>query len=347
MMFGASRMVSGDFNGDGKTDVIGINQGNDLPPFLGDQSTLYLSTANGMRNATALLPQKVIFAHGGAVGDIDRDGDLDAIIFNINARDGYSIEILTNDGRGSMTFAKGSAPLPYQNLDYNPGSTWGTLADLNGDGALDLVVGRWHVSKRPSEVYLNDGRGSFSSSTPIALPATDVPFESVMQVTPTDVNGDGRLDLILSVTNGLATPTLPFYSVSRLQILVNQGKGVFSDETAIRISQSMPEKGWGKFVQSVDLNGDGANDILFYMEGAPGRKDYTRIYLNDGAGHYAPVATTVAGLASVVQNFAGGADPALVSYTHDGRSRSAQLSSHDLIQTPRALTKVAWETSNS
>ena len=59
------------------------------------------------------------------------------------------------------------APVSYQAAGYNPGNTWGALVDINGDGHADLILGTWSASSLPSEVYVNDGHGSFANATPI------------------------------------------------------------------------------------------------------------------------------------------------------------------------------------
>jgi hypothetical protein len=125
-----------------------------------------------------------------------------------------------------------------------------------------------------------------------------------MQVQPIDLNGDGRPDLILSVTNGGAAGTSDFYTVGYLQVLINDGGGHFHDETAVRLPQStQPNGGWIKFVQAIDLTGDGAADLVTQWWSPTGIT--TKIFLNDGAGKFSSVAQTIQGAATAIPNADG------------------------------------------
>jgi hypothetical protein len=299
-----ARILGGDFNRDGRTDVIGLDFGQDAPPFTGGQSELFLSAPGGrMVVATGNLPQVLLQTHGGTVGDINGDGNLDAVLFNLNAPGGRAIEILLGDGAGHFLESNQLAPASYQTVNRNPGNTWGALLDVNGDGSADLIAGTWNASSLPSEVYLNSG-GSFATATPLALPDSGVSFQSVLQVQPLDLNGDGRPDLIFSVTNGGTPGTSDFYTVGYMQFLINDGGGHFHDETAARLPQStQPDGGWIKFIQAIDLNGDNASDLVTQWWTSTGI--FTKVYLNDGSGHFSQLSQTIRGGATAIPNADG------------------------------------------
>ena len=112
------------------------------------------------------------------------------------------------------------------------------------------------------------------------------------------------LDFILSVTNGGTPGTNDFYTVGYLQFLINDGAGHFHDETAARLPQStLPTGGWIKFVQTIDLTGDGAADLVTQWWFPTGT--VTKIYLNDGAGDFTPVTQTITGEATAIPNADG------------------------------------------
>ena len=95
---------------------------------------------------------------------------------------------------------------------YLPGSGNATssvaVGDLNGDGALDLVLGNF---AQPSQVYLNDGRANFTA--PVSLPGSG---RYTYRVAVGDLNGDGTLDLVLG---NFAQPS---------QVYLNDGRGNFA-----------------------------------------------------------------------------------------------------------------------
>ena len=127
------------------------------------------------------------------------------------------------------------------------------MGDLNADGALDLVFGN---CGEPSQVYLNDGHGSF---TPTAAPLNPS-GDNTDSVTVGDLNGDGALDIVLG-NEGIS------------QVYLNDGHGTFPTATQINPTGNGT---WG--VGMGDLNGDGALDIVLGNYNQP-----SQIYLNHTA----------------------------------------------------------------
>ena len=297
----AARIVGGDFNRDGRTDVLVPDFGIDRPPFPGGQSEVILSNQKGsLVLATGNLPRKLNQTHGAITGDINKDGNLDAVLVNLNAVRGDAIEILIGDGTGHFVENNKLAPLLYQKVGWNPGNTWGALVDVDRDGSADLILGPGPDGQTPGQVYLNDGHGDFSKSKPITLPSTSIPTAPAQFIEPVDLNKDGRTDLILSLTNGVSG-TAEFYNVPYLQFLVNDGTGHFRDETAERLPQSATMKeGWIKFVQAVDVNHDGAMDLVtaWSLKKSPWME--TRIFLNDGLGNFQQMKDTISGTVTAI-----------------------------------------------
>ena len=112
-----------------------------------------------------------------AVGDLDRDGDLDLVTANNR---GDNISVLLNEGGG--TFAS--------QVNYSVGSSPNSVAvgDLDGDGDLDLVTDNW--SSNNVSVLLNQGDGTFASQ--VTYGVDRAPYS----VAVGDLDGDGGLDLV-------------------------------------------------------------------------------------------------------------------------------------------------------
>jgi hypothetical protein len=100
-----------------------------------------------------------------------------------------------NDGRGHFHKAVGSLP-----AEYNSGSRV-AAADYDGDGAIDLFVGGrvvpWHYGANPRSMLLkNDGHGHFTDVTERLAPEL-AHIGMVTDAVWRDVDGDGRLDLVV------------------------------------------------------------------------------------------------------------------------------------------------------
>lgn len=280
------RMIVDDFNGDGRPDIFGVDNGIDRPPFTGGQNKLFLSGKGQLIDATGNLPQALLNNHGASAGDIDNDGDLD-ILVNALMFDGN--ELLRNNGQGIFSVANHLLPYlrepnPWGGEPLKQTHTSSALIDVNGDGWLDMILGTWDnsFSSDYTELYLNDTRGSFATASAITLPPSGVPNEAVLDIKAVDLNGDNLPDLVLSITNGGDFDE--FYKVPYIQLLVNKGDGIFVDETDARFAQSRSPTDrttWYKSVEVVDLNRDGYDDLV--LDGA---HDGPRVLFNDGTGRF-------------------------------------------------------------
>ena len=278
----APRLFSADFNNDGTPDIFAPDFGKDESPFPGGQNRLFLSSPTGMIDSSSLLPQRLDLSHGASVGDIDSDGDIDIVVNNLNSQDGRALQILKNNGVGHFTEEQELVPSPFS-IQFSGGHTWSLLHDINLDNSPDLILGTWDNTARPSEVYLNNGKGNFALSNGIALPGSGIPIEVVVDIDSIDLNSDTLPDLILSITNG-GDPS-NFYTHSYLQFLVNQGDGQFRDETNERLRQENPESGyWYKFVDVTDLNNDGFLDLVVSGAGGGSQAAEDKVFQNDGSG---------------------------------------------------------------
>lgn len=139
--------------------------------------------------------------------------------------------------------------------------------DANGDGFEDLYVvsgGYDNYSANDSllqdRLYLNDGKGNFKKSAN-SLPAMHV-SKSCVRVD--DINGDGFPDLFVG---GRVIPG-KYPEAPESYILINNGKGHFTDETA-KIAPELQHIGMVTDAAWIDLNGDDKKDLVVVGEWMP------------------------------------------------------------------------------
>lgn len=289
--FGAVHVASGDFNGDGKPDLYIAAIGIDHPPLVGERNVLLVSNADGTyTDRSSTLPAAPDGSSRAAIGDINGDAIPDLFVNNspLPVRSYFLV------GKGDGTFEQATNRLPSDVAVAN-GSTFDTalLVDLDGDGFADLVLGSFADGEGRNLVLYNDGAGNFAARPRVRLPVGAFgPTADTVSVLAMDVNGDGRMDLLI-----LSTQTgAQIYMGAAVQLLINQGDGVFVDETAARLGSSASRTVgilWDH-LRSADLNGDGRLD--FYATGhqqlgSNGNVSLTvpMIWLNNGDGTFTAV----------------------------------------------------------
>ena len=157
------------------------------------------------------------------------------------------------------------SPAPGSPVIVGAGSGNILLADVNGDGKLDLVIG--HLLGHKLTVQLGDGTGRFGAApgSPIVLnyPPGDIKLG--------DVNGDRILDLV--ITNN---------DRDVVEIFPGNGKGGFSPAPGSTLTAS------GSSLNLVDINEDGKLDIVT----ANARSNTFATLIGNGRGGFSPGPTT-------------------------------------------------------
>ncbi len=214
-----------------------------------------------------------------ALGDIDRDGDLDFIEANYGGQNDY----FTNDGSGNFL---------NQNVNFPTDTSSDIiLADLNGDCYLDLIVGN---EGEENYVYLNTGISTSPWNTTPDWSSAE-PHDDTVTIALIDLEGDGDWDFIAGNDNdpdryyvndgnggislGGSTASDRTYSLStgdidndgdmdyiasdnssffNDKIYINNGSGSFSNScNAFNSNQKETLR-----LSLHDLNGDGSMDVL-------------------------------------------------------------------------------------
>ncbi len=167
-------VISGDFNGDGKVDLVSTNTSTNSVSFLGG-------------NGDGTFQPKVDYPvqtrpKFSDVGDFNGDGKLDIIT--------------ANEGSDSVTVLPGNGNGTFQTGIHSPAGCSSPhevfAADIDKDGRMDAVVPCWNGST--VGVLFGAGTGSFQ--TPIPLVSGSGPHSAVVA----DFNKDGRNDI--AVANG-------------------------------------------------------------------------------------------------------------------------------------------------
>ncbi len=189
-----------------------------------------------------------------AVGDVDGDGDPDAIFGSETTSP--RTRLLINDGTGR--FVDGTAGLPTGTAGVTAAIQ---IGDVDLDGDLDVFLGK---GTQQNQLLLNDGTGTFTSVT-----ATHLPVDSgAVSAAFGDVDADGDLDIVFANSQGH-------------RLYINNGSGVFADGTA-GLSQ-FPEQ--TADLALADVDGDGDLDVFFGNLGTA----RNRLALNDGVGVFTDV----------------------------------------------------------
>lgn len=177
-----------------------------------------------------------------AVADFNRDGKLDLAVLNsgdASAGDDGGVSILLGNGDGTFQ--------PSRNLAIGKNCTSIAVGDFDGDGNEDIVL------VRAGDPTVNDygdvtvflGNGDITFRQGQVIPFATNPSVSNQAVLAWDLNGDGRLDLVV------AHP-------SQFSVLLGNGNGTFQLPVGYPGFVGAASPVW---LATVDLAGNGVKDL--------------------------------------------------------------------------------------
>lgn len=202
--FDGQSVVIADVNGDGKPDLLLVNRCGSSSTCASDgMVAVLLGNGDGTFQAAVNYDTGSQQSQMVAVGDVNGDGKPDLVAANPCLLEGGgcadvdgnffgSVSILLGNGDGTFTLASNF----YSGTDF---TTAAALADLNNDGDLDIAVNE-NLADEYGDlgVLLGNGNGTFQS------PTGGCGFNAgeAGNITVADLNGDGNLDLEMSVVCG-------------------------------------------------------------------------------------------------------------------------------------------------
>ncbi len=211
-----------------------------------------------------------------AWADLDQDGDVDLVIVRKSAftSGGHFPNVLLMNENGVLTDR--SSTLTTSTVPGSSGFLDATndrdvaIADVNGDGWLDVITATTLTAGqaeyiRANRVYINQGLSGgvwqgllFDDANRIDDAAWGNGEHRFCAVSAGDVNGDGAADLYFGDYQQGGARSVDVND----RLLINDGTGYFTDQSAARMSATMLESSFGMAVKIVDMNGDGRLDIM-------------------------------------------------------------------------------------
>jgi len=263
-----------DLNGDGKPDLLVGNDSVSCGPYcvIGTVQVLF-GVGDGTFRAGGSYGTPGEGAHV-AIADVNGDGKLDMLAAGCDFTCSTGV-VTVRTGNGDGTFPSG----PYV---FGTGGTYPSslaVADVNSDGKRDLVVancGAGCFDGGTVGVLLGNGDGTFQ--TAVTYGTGGVGADSVKIA---DVNGDGKLDVLVANSCGNTTCSL----TGTVGVMLGNGDGTFQSVVPYSVGQFSLAA-----IAVVDVNRDGKRDLVV-------TGDSVLVLLGNGDGTFqAPVAYGTGGV---------------------------------------------------
>jgi len=196
--------------------------------------------------------------HQVAIGDLNGDGKPDVVVANPSLN---NVGVFLNAGSGAL------GPGTFLAVSGRPDSI--SLADINTDGHLDLLLVVVGSGTSQLQVMLGDGKGGFAA--PVAVPTGSVaPITNTIIV---DFNGDGISD----VAFGINAPS------PQIALLFGDGHGGFSAPRVIPVANDTT---FAVELVLLDVNKDSKPDLVVNTGKVTFFTHESFLLLNDGTANF-------------------------------------------------------------
>ena len=279
------RVLSGDFNGDGRTDLWHLHPSRDA-----SQSWVALSHGDGTfefqtslpgsdRSTNSYLDPTVANLKSG---DFNGDGLGDILYMHPGPADRSWVAL--SNGDGTFDFRQALPAATKENNAFLDRESQIVVGDFNGDGASDLL--QLAPDPDPSKSWVaisnRDGTFTFSASLPGASIATHSYLTTVNRSIRTgDFNGDSYTDLLHLHDDANA---------GKSWVALSNGDGTFEFMTTLPGSAESAHSYYHRQHSSVvmgDFNGDGKTDMLSMYPNADSKRSWVALSNGDGSFDFA------------------------------------------------------------
>ena len=262
-----NQIHNADYNNDGVLDFYFADTG--VAGMDGQVDSYFLSQPDGtwLESSDTHLSHSNfrVWDHGAATGDIDKDGDMDIVITEVHTwQTKTAFWCLMNDGTGYLKKRKCGGVFAF-GLE---------LADMDGDGDLDALVGGHELEYGNNAIpgitgiVWNDGKGNFSRKTKVQYYKKK--YSEIPEISASDLDNDGDLDIVISRVG-------EYYVGTAIQIIENLGNKKFKDHGLIELliapdnfdAKKSEANKWNTFINSIiftDVDNDGDMDVFLTGE---------------------------------------------------------------------------------
>lgn len=246
-----------DFDGDGNLDMVAANNASCV-----GQSCAYFNMSSLKGSASGYFAAAVSL-NGTSISGAESVVSVD----------------LTKDGKPEVVAAAGALTIAYGlGTSFTSGLTVSSagsatdvaVGDVDADGNLDLVVANQYRSDSIGSVAVLLGTGTLQLKAAVKLPYTSL--NDGRRVVLAKLDGDAHLDLVVSTSTAVYA-------------LRGNGDGTFAAPVTVAANQ-----GWPIGTNAIDLNRDGALDVVFashiYADG--GNRPGLKVAYGRGDGTFEP-----------------------------------------------------------
>ena len=249
------RIHLGDFNGDGRTDI--------LRTWDNQQHRLFLSNGHGFDDAGPVVVPDGHLEHSNHtvrihLGDFNGDGRTDIL----RTWDNQQHRLFLSNGHGFDD--AGPVVVPDGHLEHSNHTVRIHLGDFNGDGRTDILR-TW--DNQQHRLFLSNGHG-FDDAGPVVVPDGHLEHSNhTVRIHLGDFNGDGRTDILRTWDN------------QQHRLFLSNGHG-FDDAGPVVVPDGhLEHSNHTVRIHLGDFNGDGRTDILRTWD-----NQQHRLFLSNGHG---------------------------------------------------------------